>query len=60
MSSLEKLKSILCPKSSAAAKTINKFIRIMFLARDNIVEGILDTKYATLPVHPIVMNVRKV
>ena len=47
-------------KISAAAKTINKFIRIMFLARDNIVEGILYTKYATLPVHPIVMNVRKV
>ena len=49
-----KLKTILCPKSTAAVKVINKFIRIMCLARDNISEGLSLITYPTMPVniHP--------
>ena len=32
--------TILCPRSTAATKVVNKFIRIMCLARDNITEGL--------------------
>ena len=49
MSAENKIKTILCPKSSAAVKTINKFIRIMFLARDNINEGLGFNTYPTMP-----------
>ena len=49
MSADNKIKTILCPKSSAAVKTINKFIRIMFLARDNINEGLGFNTYPTMP-----------
>ena len=51
LSSDDKLKTILCPRSTAAAKVINKFIRIMFLARDNISEGIESNSYQTMPVN---------
>ena len=53
MSSSDKLKTILCPTSTAATKTVNKFIRIMFLARDFIDEGnnIDDMSYPTMPVN---------
>ena len=53
MSSSDKLKTILCPTSTAATKTVNKFIRIMFLARDFIDEGnnINDMSYPTMPVN---------
>ena len=36
----QKLKFILCPTSEIATKVVNKFIRIMFNARDNIDDGI--------------------
>ena len=53
MSSTNQLKTILCPTSTAATKIVNKFIRIMFLARDNIEEGstIEDLSYPTMPVN---------
>ena len=53
MSSSDKLKTILCPTSTAATKIVNKFVRIMFLARDNIEEGALieDLSYPTLLVN---------
>ena len=49
MSELNKLKTILCPKSTAAVKVVNKFIRIMCLARDNISEGLGFDTYPTMP-----------
>ena len=53
MSSSDKLKTMLCPTSTAATKIINKFMRIMFLARDSIEEGacIDDLSYPTLLVN---------
>ena len=51
MSEIDKLKTILCPKSSAAVKTVNKFIRIMFIARDNISESLAVNMYQTMPVN---------
>ena len=53
MSSADKLKTILCPTSTAATKIVNKFMRIMFLARDSIEEGacIDDLSYPTLLVN---------
>ena len=50
MSSDEKLKTMFCPKSPDATKIINKFIRIMFLARDNLSEGLNLNDYPTMPV----------
>ena len=43
----EKLKYILCPTSEIMCKVVNKFIRIMFNARDNIDEGIETSCYPT-------------
>jgi hypothetical protein len=40
LSDEEKLKYILCPTSEIICKVVNKFLRIMFNARDNINEGI--------------------
>ena len=51
MSSDEKPKTMLCPKSPAATKIVNKFIRIMFLARDNLSEGLDLNDYPTMPVN---------
>ena len=53
MSSSNQLKTILCPTSTAATKIVNKFIRIMFLARDYLEEGntIEDLSYPTMPVN---------
>jgi hypothetical protein len=53
MSSSDQLKIILCPTSTAATKIVNKYIRIMFLARDNIEDGnnIEDMSYPTMPVN---------
>ena len=47
MSNENQLKMILCPKSSPEVKIVNKFIRIMCLARDNID----DLTYPTMPVN---------
>ena len=53
MSSSDQLKTILCPTSTAVTKIVNKFIRIMFLARDNLEEGynIEEMSYPTMPVN---------
>ena len=53
MSSSHQLKIILCPTSTAVTKIVNKFIRIMFLARDNLEEGvdIEEMSYPTMPVN---------
>ena len=51
MSENDKLQTVLCPKSTAAAKIVNKFIRIMCLARDNITEGLENENYPTMPAH---------
>ena len=53
MSNSNQLKTILCPTSSGATKIINKFIRIMFLARDHITDGnnAEDLTYPTMPVN---------
>ena len=58
MSSNDQLKTILCPTSAAASKIVNKFIRIMFLARDNLAEGINinELSYPTLPVNSFPSN----
>ena len=53
LSADNKIKTILCPKSSAAVKTANKFIRIMFLARDKINEGSSINTYPTMPVNVV-------
>ena len=47
------IKTMLCPTSTAASKIINKFIRIMFLARDRLTDGlnINELSYPTLPVN---------
>ena len=52
LSSSNQLKTILCPTSTAATKVVNKYIRIMFLARDRLGEGnnIDNFSYPTLPV----------
>jgi hypothetical protein len=39
----EKVRTLLCPASNAAAKLINKFISIMFKGRDKIEEGVNPT-----------------
>ena len=53
MSDKNKLKTILCPKTTAEVKIVNKYIRIMCLARDNLSEGldIDNLSYPTLPVN---------
>ena len=45
-------KTILCPTRSAAVKVTNQFLRILFLARDKLLDGveITDLSYPTLPV----------
>ena len=50
MSNSNQLKTMLCPTSSGATKIINKFIRIMFLARDYITDGnnAEDLSYPTM------------
>ena len=60
MSTTDKLKTILCPSTTAAVKIVNKFIRIMFLARDRLSEGLSLTElsYASLPanIYPCTTN----
>ena len=36
----QKFKSVLCPKSEVVTMGVNKYIRIMFNARDNIDDGV--------------------
>ena len=43
---------MLCPTVPAACKVTNQFIRILFLARDKLAEGVnmAELSYPTLPV----------
>ena len=52
ISKKNQFKMILCPTNPAAAKVTNQFLRILFLARDKILDGssIDDLSYPTLPV----------
>ena len=60
MSNTDKLKTILCPSTPAAVKIVNEFIRIMFLARDKLSEGLSLTElsYPSLPanIYPCTTN----
>jgi hypothetical protein len=51
LSSDAQLNTILCPKSTAAVKVVNKFTRIMFLARDQLSEDSELVNYPTMPVY---------
>ena len=51
LSSDQQLKTILCPRSTAEAKIVNKYIHIMSLARDNLSEGHEYLNYPTMPVN---------
>ena len=44
-------KTLLCPTKSAAVKVTNQYLRILFLARYNIINGIDIPNYATMPVN---------
>ena len=44
LSEEDKFKAILCPTSELSTKVVNKYIRIMFNARDNIDNGVDITK----------------
>ena len=48
-----KFKTILCPTKSAAIKVTNQFLRIIFLARDKLLDGsdISTLTYPSLPVN---------
>ena len=43
-------KTLLCSTKSAADKVTNQYLRKLFLARDNIINGIDTPNYATMPV----------
>jgi hypothetical protein len=53
LSSNDQFKTMLCPTSAAACKVTNQFLRIMFLARDKLSEGVnmAELTYPALPVH---------
>ena len=48
----QKLKTILCPKTTVEVKIVNKYIRIMCLVRDNLSDGLDSINYPTMPVDP--------
>ena len=52
LTSEDQFKTMLCPSVSAACKVTNQFLRIMFVARDKLAEGvnISELTYPTLPV----------
>lgn len=58
MSTLNQFKTILCPTKPAAAKVTNQFLRILFLARDKLLDGceIATLTYPTLPVNQCQCN----
>ena len=49
----DQLKTIMCPTRAAACKVTNQFLRIMFLARDKLTDGvsISELSYPTMPVN---------
>ena len=53
LSKENQFKTVLCPTQPAAVKVINQFLRILFLARDKLLEGsdITMLSYPTLPVN---------
>ena len=58
LSKENQFKTILCPTQPAAVKVINQFLRILFLARDKLLEGsdITMLSYPTLPVNQCLCN----
>ena len=55
MSSIDQFKTVMCPTVAAVCKVTNQFFRIMFLARDNLIEGVSITElsYPTMPVNSV-------
>ena len=53
LSKQDQFKTILCPTKPAAIKVTNQFLRILFLARDKLLDGcdISTLSYPTLPVN---------
>ena len=51
LSTESQFKTLLCPTKTAAVKVTNQYIRILFLARDNIINGTESPSYPTLPVN---------
>ena len=53
LSTKDKFKTMLCPSVSAACKVTNQFLRIMFLARDKLAQGVnmSELTYPSLPVN---------
>ena len=52
MSDEDKLKTILCPSSTEAAKTVNKYIGILMMARDKLESG-YNIDSLTYPTRPL-------
>ena len=53
LSKVDQFKTLLCPTISAAVKVTNQYLRILFLARDKILNGsdISMLSYPTMPVN---------
>ena len=49
MSPADQLNTVLCPTSTAAVKIVNKYIKLLFKARDQIDSGIALINYPTGP-----------
>ena len=58
LSKENQFKTILCPTKPAAAKVTNQYLRIIFLARDKLLDGtnIEMLSYPTLPVNECQCN----
>ena len=58
LSKENQFKTILCPNKPAAAKVTNPYLRILFLARDKLLDGsnIDMLSYPTLPVNECQCN----
>ena len=58
LSKENQFKTILCPTKPAAAKVTNQYLRILFLARDKLLDGsnIDMLSYPTLPVNECQCN----
>ena len=52
-------KTLLCPTKSAAAKVTNQSLQILFLAREDIINGIDVQNYATIPVMQCNCNIER-
>ena len=58
LSKVNQFKTILCPTKPAAAKVTNQYLRIIFLARDKLLDGstIQMLSYPTLPINECQCN----